>query len=259
MLVKDTLKKLKTENKKAFIPYLTYGYPTRQIFKQLVLAAANAGADMIEIGMPFSDPIADGPVICAASEVALNQGATLTKLLADLKQLKNKVCLPFLLMSYYNPIYYAGVDKFCAKANKVIDGLVIPDLLPEQSKALVVAAKKNNIATVFFIASTTDLNRYLMIDKVSSGFIYFVSVLGTTGVKKEFDPNIFKAISLARQKVQAPIVVGFGISTNQQIKKFNAVSDGVIVGSAIIAFIRDHYQQPKFLEKFKKYLRGLKG
>lgn len=258
-MIKQKFEQLKNQSKKAFIPYLTYGFPDQKTFEEIVLAVADTGVDFIEIGMPFSDPIADGPVIQKSSQVALAAGASLPQLLESLKKLRAKVDVPFLVMSYYNPIFHMGVDTFCVKAQGVIDGLVIPDLLPEEAKELILAAKKHNIATVFFIAPTTPISRYKLIDNVSTGFIYFVSVTGTTGERNKFDKNILQTIKTVKKNVKTPVCVGFGISTAEQVKTFSNVSDGVIVGSAIIKFIQENYGQSNFINQFKNYIKGLQN
>jgi tryptophan synthase alpha chain len=257
--IRDLFNQLKQQNKKAFIPYLTYGFPNLGVFEQTVLAIAKTGVDAIEIGMPFSDPIADGPVIQRSSQIALEKGATLPGLLLTLKKLRRKVDAPFILMTYYNPVFYMGDNSFCRKAKGIIDALVVPDLLPEEGRSLNDHCRKYGIDTVFFIAPTTDLGRYGLIDKNSSGFIYYVSVTGTTGSRNKFDGALYKKIAAAKAKVKGPVCVGFGISTHEQVKRFCRVADGVIVGSAIIKFIDENHKQKNFIDKLQRFIVDLKG
>lgn len=257
--IRDLFNRLKQQNKKAFIPYLTYGFPNQKNFEEILLAVAGTGVDAIEIGMPFSDPIADGPVIQHSSCLALKNGATLPGLLSTLRRLRKKVNTPFILMSYYNPIFYMEDNSFCRQAEGIIDALVIPDLLPEEGRDLVAACHRYGIDTVSFIAPTTDPGRFGLIDENSRGFIYYVSVTGTTGSRKKFDNSLYKKIAAVKSKVKAPVCVGFGISTHAQVKKFWRVADGVIVGSAIVRFIGENYKQKNFIAKLKRFITGLRG
>jgi len=257
-VVNKKLKQLKKQGKKAFIPYLTYGYPSRQIFEKALLAMDEVGCDIIEVGMPFSDPVADGPVIQRSSQIALENGATLPGLLADLKRLRPKIKTPIVLMTYFNPVFFMGVERFCRRACGVIDALIVPDLLPEEGSQVIKACRKYRIDTVFFVAPTTDPKRLALIDKSSTGFIYYVSVTGTTGVRSQFDPAIFKKISAVKRLVKAPLCVGFGVSSRQQVVDFGKVCDGAIVGSAIIKFIGANYRKIGFIEKLKRFVLCMK-
>lgn len=247
------------QNKKLFIPYLTYGYPDRKRFAEILMAVAQTNVDAIEIGMPFSDPVADGPVIQRSSQVALGKGATLPGLLSDLKRLKQKINVPLAVMTYYNPVFFMGDDAFCQKAQGIIDAVVIPDLLPEEAGGFIRAANASAVKTVFFIAPTTDQKRFSLINSCSTGFVYYVSVTGTTGSRTQFDAEIFKKIAQAKKRLTRPVIVGFGISTHQQVKAFWKVADGVIVGSAIIRFISEQYRQKDFIVKLKRYIGILSG
>jgi len=257
--IRQKLTQLQKQGKKAFIPYLTYAFPSRRIFREIFLAVAGSGVDIIEVGMPFSDPVADGPVIQRSSQLALQNGATLPDLLNDLQQLRRQTDIPVALMTYYNPVFYMGEERFCQKARGVIDALVVPDLLPEEAAGLINACRKNLIDTVFFIAPTTDPKRYELIDKDSSGFIYYVSVTGTTGMRREFNTEIFKKINAVKRKVKAPLCVGFGISSRGQVVAFGKVSDGVIVGSAIIKFIDLNWRRADFIPRLITYINILRG
>jgi tryptophan synthase alpha chain len=255
--VRKQFEMIKKQGRKAFIPYLTYGFPDLKVFEQTILAIAETGADIIEVGMPFSDPVADGPVIQASSQIALTKGATLPGLLATLKKLRAKIDVPILLMSYYNPIFFMGDETFCRKAKNIVDGIVVPDLLPEEAGNFIRACRANEIDTVFFTAPTTDPKRLSLIDKSSSGFVYYVSVTGTTGTRKEFSRETLSAIKTTKNKLKAPVCVGFGISSHEQVRDFWKVSDGVIVGSAIVKFINANYRKAGFIKKLKGFVLSL--
>ena len=256
--VRERFRVLKKQGRKAFIPYLTYGYPNRRIFEKTLLALDEAGCDIIEVGMPFSDPVADGPVIQQSSQTALKNGATLPGLLKDLKRLRSRIKTPIALMTYYNPVFFMGVEKFCRKASGIVDALIVPDLLPEEGAPVIRACRQYKIATVFFAAPTTDPKRLPRIDKSSSGFVYYVSVTGTTGIRHSYRKDIFSKIKAARKKIRSPLCVGFGISDHRQVEDFSRVCDGVIVGSAIIKFIGANYRKNGFIGKLKKFVLCMK-
>ncbi|MCK5178257.1 MAG: tryptophan synthase subunit alpha, partial [Candidatus Omnitrophica bacterium] len=185
--IEKTFKELKRKKKKAFIPFITAGDPNLKTTEELVLSFEGAGADIVELGVPFSDPLADGPTIQASSQRALKKGVNLTKILKTVAQIRRKSQIPIALMTYYNPVFYYGEDKFIrdAKASGV-DGIIIPDLPPEEAKTLIKAARKRDISTVFFLAPTTTSRRMKQIVQASTGFIYYVSMTGVTGADKQF-------------------------------------------------------------------------
>jgi len=226
---------LKAKKKKAFIAFITAGDPSLNVTKELVLSFENAGVDIVELGVPFSDPLADGPTIQAASYRALKKGVTLDRILNTVQAIRRKSEIPIALMTYYNPVFHYGESRFIAKAKKAgVDGLIIPDLPPEEASDLIKAARKIDMSTVFFLSPTTVKGRVKRIAQASTGFIYYVSLTGVTGARKSLPETIVKDVRAAKKITRKPVCVGFGISTPSQVKAISSISDGVIVGSAII-------------------------
>ncbi|MBI5150849.1 MAG: tryptophan synthase subunit alpha [Candidatus Omnitrophica bacterium] len=252
-------KELKNKKKKAFIAFVTAGDPDLKTTEQLVLAFEGAGVDIVELGVPFSDPLADGPTIQAASQRALKKHVNLGNILAAVKRIRQRSGIPIALMTYYNPVFHYGEERFAAQAKAAgVDGLIVPDLPPEEGHTLIRAARKNGIATVFFLAPTTDPKRIPAIVKASTGFIYFVSLRGVTGSGKMiFTKEIKHQIGLARKNTQKPICIGFGVSTPKEVKEMANISDGVIVGSAIVTEIFKHKQRKKMVADVSRFVREL--
>ncbi len=252
------LQKLKDSNKKLFIPYITAGYPSISITEKLVLAIEEAGADAIELGIPFSDPLADGSVIQYSSYKALQTGTTLSGIFEMVKRLREQTKIPILFMSYYNPIYKFGVEKFAltAEANGV-NGVIVPDLPPEEAGELIKETKKHNLASVFLFTPTSKEKRIKLITKKSTGFIYYVSLAGVTGERDNLSSSIQQNVESARKFTSKPIAVGFGVSTPEQAREVAMIADGVIVGSAIIKKITENINEPDLVEKVGKFVKEL--
>ncbi len=261
--IERTFKELKRKREKAFIPFITAGDPNLKSTEELVLSFEHAGADIVELGVPFSDPLADGPTIQASSTRALKKGINLQKIFITVNRIRQKSQIPIALMTYYNPVLHYGEDKFIrdAKSNGV-DGVIIPDLPPEEAKNLIRKAKKYGISMVFFLAPTTTTKRTEHIVKSSTGFIYYVSMAGVTGAKKRFAAENAAKIRTARRFTNKPICVGFGISTPAQAKSVAKIADGVIVGSAIIKQIDKHRGNKNLVKNVTRFVwtlsRGLK-
>jgi len=257
--IDQTFARLKEQKRKAFIAFLTAGYPDLKTTEKLVLALAKSGVDIIELGIPFSDPVADGPTIQLSSQVALEKGATLAKIFAMVARIRQTCDVPIAFMTYYNPIFYYGEKKFVAECRKVgVDGLIVPDLPPEEAKTLVSLAKKADVATIFFMAPTTRPERLKKVAQASTGFIYYVSLTGVTGARVALPKNITQKIKEAKQYTDKPVCVGFGISTPDQVKMMAQQADGVIVGSAIIKAINQYKSVDKvaqFVEKLSCVLK----
>ena len=199
------------------------------------MALEGAGVDIIELGIPFSDPLADGPTIQASFYRALKKGTTVKKILETVKRIRLKTSIPIALMSSYNPILRFGEEKFvkaCAEAG--VDGLIIPDLPPEEAQNLRRAAQRYDIATIFFVAPTSTDERIRANTKASSGFVYYVSLTGITGTQKAVARSVVKQIKHIKRFTKKPVCAGFGISTPRQVKDIGRAADGVIVGSAIV-------------------------
>lgn len=245
------------ENGKAFIPFITCGDPDLDTTEKIVRAAAQNGADLIELGIPFSDPTAEGPVIQEANIRALAGGVTTDRIFEAVRHIRREVTVPMVFMTYANVVFSYGADKFISTCNKIgIDGLILPDLPFEEKDEFLSVCHKYGVDLISLIAPTSD-SRTAMICREAEGFIYIVSSLGVTGTRAEITTDLDSLISIVRQNTDIPCAVGFGISTPQQAKEMSAISDGAIVGSAII----------KIIEKFGKnaaepvgeYIRSMKN
>jgi tryptophan synthase alpha chain len=228
------------QNGKAFIAFVTGGDPDLETTEQLIYAMEEAGADLIEIGIPFSDPIAEGAVIQEANERALAAGCTTDTLFDLIAKVRQKVKVPLVFLTYINPIYTYGKDRFMSKCKESgIDGIIIPDLPYEEKDELEPDCLRYGIELITLIAPTSK-ERIKMIAKDAKGFIYCVSSLGVTGVRSQINTDVASMINLVREVTTTPCAVGFGISTPEQAAKFAKVSDGAIVGSAIVKIVAEY-------------------
>ena len=241
------------------MPYLCAGDPNPELTSKILLTLEEAGADLIELGVPFSDPIADGPTIQRASERALTHHISLEQILATVADLRPHTEIPIALMSYYNPIFRMGEEAFCKAAHAVgVDGLIVPDLPPEQAESLLEIAPNYNLATIFLVAPTSPPERMKLIASVSTGFIYCVSLTGVTGARGMLSDEIAPMISELRKHTDKPISVGFGVSTPEHAEQVAQVADGVIVGSAIIDVIEEHIDdETKLITSVKRFASDL--
>ncbi|MDO5292581.1 MAG: tryptophan synthase subunit alpha [bacterium] len=227
-------------DKKAFISFVTAGDPSLEVTKQLVIRMEQEGADLIELGIPFSDPVAEGPVIQAANERALKAGTTTDKIFAMVKEIRKTVKVPLVFLTYYNPIFTYGVERFLKNCKECgIDGVIVPDLPFEEKRELSDVCKEYGVAFISLIAPTSH-DRIKMIAKEAEGFIYCVSSLGVTGVRAKLASDIENMVSLVRQTTNVPCAVGFGIATKEQAMDMASISDGAIVGSAIVELVAKH-------------------
>ncbi len=225
---------------KAFIPFITCGDPDLETTEKIVRSMAENGADLIELGIPFSDPTAEGPVIQEASLRALKSGATTDKIFDMVKRLRKNLFTPMVFMTYANVIFSYGADKFIGTCAKIgINGLILPDLPFEEKEEFDDICQKYGVALISLIAPTSQ-NRIAMIAGKAQGFVYIVSSLGVTGVRNEINTDIASLVKLVRENTQVPCAVGFGISTPMQAAKMAAISDGAIVGSAIVKLIAQY-------------------
>lgn len=225
---------------KAFIPFITGGDPNLETTKRLIIAMEKAGADLIEIGLPFSDPIAEGIVIQEANERALAAGCTTDRLFDMVKEVRKTVKVPLVFLSYINPIFTYGKEKFMGRCVECgIDGLIVPDLPYEEKCEIREICDQYHVELVSMIAPTSKA-RIRMIAKEAKGFIYVVSSLGVTGVRSEIKTNIAEMTDMIREVTDTPCAIGFGISKPEQAAKMAAVSDGAIVGSAIVRMVAQH-------------------
>lgn len=259
--IQETFHKLRSQGQKALIPYIMAGDPSLTETESLVLALEEAGADLIELGVPFSDPIADGPVIQKAAERALRSGTSLRSVLSTVTSLRSKTQIPLILMTYYNTIMAMGENEFCKQAVKAgVDGVIVPDLPPEEANLLCEAADKaDGPVVIFLLAPTSTKTRQAEVIKRTKGFIYYVSLTGITGASLNNMDEVRQNVSTIQKSSKKPVAVGFGISNSTQAKQVAEFADGVIVGSAIVNQIANRQHDPTFLQRISQFTRDLKN
>lgn len=249
---------LRCQGRKAFIAYITAGDPDLEATEKLVYALEEAGVDIIELGVPFSDPMADGPTIQAASQRALKHNVSLSDILRLVSSIRQRSQIPIALMTYYNPVYHMGDEKFVALCKSSgVDGVIIPDLPPEEAKILRSLALESELATVFFMAPTTTDERLKKIVQATTGFLYYVSLTGVTGARSSLSRSIASDLRRAKRLTDKPVCVGFGISTAEHVREAGRFADGVIVGSAIIKEIEKKIGQKDMVSHVARYVHGL--
>ena len=250
--ISQVFKKLKQTGRKALIPYIMAGDPSLDTTGRLVAELQGAGADIIELGVPFSDPLADGPTIQKAHERALQKGVTLRKVIALVREIRQTSQVPLILMTYFNPVFKFGIDAFVKEAVSAgVDGVIIPDLIPDEAHEFITVARKHKLDTIFLLAPTSTLERIKRIVKASTGFIYYVSITGITGAKLSIGDPMKDTLELIKNNTNKPVAVGFGISTPEEAAEISKIADGVIVGSAIVKLIAEG----KDIKEFAQSLR----
>lgn len=251
--IRKKLEQLKKKGKKAFIPYIMAGDPSLEETAKRLKILNEAGADIIELGVPFTDPLADGPTIQRAAERALNEGVTLRKILQFLNDFKEEIEAPIVLMTYLNPVFCYGVEKFFRDAKKAqVGGVIFPDLTVEESENYRHLAKEHGIDTIFLVAPTSTPERVKKIVKASTGFIYYVSITGITGSHLKLDKDFKEHIDFVKS-LGKPVCVGFGISNSEEARYMSQHVDGVIVGSAIVkAFHERPYNAYDFIRSLRE-------
>jgi tryptophan synthase alpha chain len=256
--IEQKFKTLKEHKQKAFIAFITAGYPNLGVTEKLVLEFAKIGVDIIELGVPFSDPLADGPIIQEASEVALTKKTNLKAILNLVKRVRKTTQIPICLMSYYNPIFCFDEKRFVKQAQACgVDGVIIPDLPPEEGRSFIKLARKFNLDTIFFLSPTSTPQRIKMVSLVSKGFIYYVSLTGVTGVRKNLPTDLIANLKMVKRYTKKPVCVGFGISGPQHLKQIYKIADGAIVGSAIIKEIRRYIHKPDLAKRVARFILRL--
>jgi tryptophan synthase alpha chain len=255
--IDNTFAQLKNMHRTALMPYLPLGYPTIEISAQLIRVAADAGADVIELGVPFSDPLADGPVIQCATHIALQNGMTLAKCLTMVREARQAgVSIPLTLMGYYNPILRFGVAAFAHAAHDAgVDGLIVPDLPPEEAGTLDAACRAHDLDLIFLAAPTSTAARLHQVADATRGFLYLVSVVGVTGAREGVAANLAEFVSRVRAVTTKPVCVGFGIANAESAKQVAQIADGVIVGSALVSKIASETNAVQQAAKFVADLR----
>ena len=236
--IEKKFRRLRTEGRKGLIPFITAGDPSLGVTEKLICALESAGADIIELGIPFSDPMADGPVIQAASERALKKGTTLEKVLRLVQKIRRKSSIPIVLMGYFNPILAMGIDRFAERAALAgVDGVLVVDLPPEEAVGLRKKLKEKGLNQIFLLAPTSDSERIGRVVRLSSGYLYYVSLTGITGAKLTLSGEIDRQIRQIRKRSPLPIVIGFGITSPNQAGQAASLADGVVIGSALVRLI----------------------
>lgn len=244
--------------RKVLISYITVGYPTVEATLQVVPLLARSGSDIVELGIPFSDPLADGATIQKASFQALQNGVTVELCLKVTRELSQKVNTPLVFMSYFNPVLNYGIEEFCAAcAGSNVDGLIISDLPPEESGRLETVAEKYGLDLIYLLAPTSTEERIRLVAERSRGFIYLVSVTGVTGVRDRLPVDLEAFVARVKKIAKQPLCIGFGISTPGQAKEVAEVADGVIIGSRLIQLIEEDPLLIKLADFVKNLRRAL--
>jgi tryptophan synthase alpha chain len=257
--IDQVFKRLKAKGEKALIPFITAGDPDLGTTKALALEMAVRGADLLELGIPFSDPLADGPTIQAASNRAVQAGVHLQEVLALAGEVRRETDIPLILMGYYNPILQYGLERTAKEAAALgVDGFIIPDLPPEEAGPWRVAAVKAGVATIFLAAPTSGAERIKHMARLTKGFLYYVSVTGITGARTELPPELAEALKEVRSLVKCPLAVGFGISTPEQVKWLAPYVDGLVVGSAIVQRVA-RLKGPELIKEVGDFIAALKA
>jgi len=242
-------------NHTALIPYITVGYPNTATTLKVVSLLASSGCDIIELGIPFSDPLADGATIQRASYEALRQGVTPKICLEMAQELRQQVEVPLVFMTYYNPVLKFGLEQFCSKCAEVgIDGLIIPDLPPEEGQELEKSTRSHGLDLVYLLSPASTEQRIRLVASKASGFIYLVSLTGVTGARDKLPAELESFVARVRARTEIPLCVGFGVSTLEQARRIAEVANGVIIGSRIIQLI----EEDTSLKSLHLFIKGLR-
>jgi len=258
--IETTFAKLKEKGERALVAYITAGYPDLGTTRLLIPALERAGVDIIEVGVPFSDPTADGPVIQAASQAALKNGTTLDRVLGLVGELRRGVQIPLVLFSYYNPIFSMGTGSFAGRAAASgVDGVLVVDLPAEEAEELRRHTDPAGIDFISLVAPTTGADRVRKIVRAAAGFVYYISVTGVTGTRGPEVEESRKNIGMIRALTPLPVVVGFGVSTPAQAREIGGLADGVVVGSAFVKLIGEKAGDPGMAGDVGAYAANLKA
>jgi tryptophan synthase alpha chain len=258
--IAGTFSRLQSEGKTALMPYATAGYPNLETSEEIIFAVVEAGADLVEIGVPFSDPLADGTAVQRTSQISLENGTRVRDCIALVKRLRDRgVTVPLLLMGYFNPLLHYGIDRYvadCAEAG--VDGFIVPDLPAEESATLQEACAANGRDLIFMIAPTSTDERIVETARRGSGFIYCVSVTGVTGARDKMSDTLGEYLARIHSHTNLPLAVGFGISRPDHVQQVGEHAQGAIVGAALINYIDrlPDAEKPAAGARFVKYLRG---
>ncbi len=257
--INETFVRLQKEGRKALITFITAGDPSLEKTPAMVMAMAENGADIIELGVPFSDPLADGPTIQAASMRSIHRGTTLRNIITMVRDIRSHSQVPLVLMSYYNPILAYGVSDFVADATSTgVNGVIIPDLPPEEGKQLRQEAEAKELALIQLVSPTSTPERMARLCRLSCGFVYYVMVTGITGTRRQLPPAIAESLRQLKNLTETPIAAGFGISTPEQAFEVGQYADGVIVGSALVKIVAEHGEDLDLPERLGSFVRELR-
>ena len=256
----ERFEKLREQGEKALICFVTAGDPTPEATVAIVAALAEAGADAVEIGLPFSDPLADGPSIQAASQRSLDRGMTVPKSLEIVRQIRRRTPdLPLILMTYYNPILRYGLERYATDARASgADAHIVTDLTPEESGDWRRISQANGLDAIFLLAPTSTADRIAIVAKISTGFVYGVSRTGVTGARQDVPAELAAVVSQIKAQTETPVCVGFGISLPEHVQKIAAISDGAIVGSSLVDLIHENRDAANLLDSVREYVHSLK-
>jgi tryptophan synthase alpha chain len=258
--ITETFEHLLAARCKALIPYITAGDPDLDVTTQLVLELERNGANIVELGVPFSDPVADGPTIQRASLRSLQQGTTLHGIVEAVASIREHSRIPIVLMTYYNPILAYGIQTFCGEAARAgVDGLIIPDLPPEESEELTVACREQHIANIFLVAPTSTTTRIELANRSTTGFVYCVSLTGVTGARGQMAEGVDEFMATVRKHTDRPLAIGFGISTPEHAREAAKLADGIIVGSAIINVMEQCDNESEMIREVGSFIASLRA
>ena len=257
--IQESFARCRVEKRAAFIPFLVAGHPNLDVTSDLLDALVAGGADLIELGVPFSDPVADGPIIQAAAQRALDGGTTLSSVLDLIARKRDALGVPIVLFTYFNPIHARGVEAFAEQAaSSGVDGVLCVDLPPEEgAKELVPALRAQSVDAIFLIAPTSTKERVKKVTAASSGFIYYVARRGVTGAETDLGGDLIKRVKRLRRRLPLPLAVGFGIATPEQAAEVGKVADGVVVGSALVKMVEASPDDPELAARVEARAREL--
>jgi tryptophan synthase alpha chain len=255
-----TFAALRARHERALVAYFTAGDPSLALTRKLVVEAARRGADVIELGIPFSDPLADGPVVQRATQRALAAGVNLPRVLELVREMRGEVSVPLVFLTYYNPILAFGLKAFCRTSVEAgIDGVIVADLPPEESGPLRSEAMAAGLDLIHLVAPTSTPERMRKIARASEGFVYMVSLTGVTGERTTLAPELAQQVRAFRAITTKPVCVGFGIGTPEQAALVGQLADGVVVGSAIVRLVEQHASSTELLARVGDFIAGLKA
>lgn len=258
--ISDKFQQLETEGRKGFIPYITAGDPDLSTTEKLILALAEAGADVIELGVPFSDPMADGPVIQRASERALQNPVGVAEVLPMVERIRQTCDVPIVLFTYFNPLMqFARQDAGKKLKAAGIDGVLITDMIPEEAESFVAEMRSADVDTIFLVAPTSTDERIKLICQQTTGFVYVVARTGVTGVRENLSLAVSDLVRRVKQHTSLPVAVGFGISTPEQVREVCSYADAAVVGSRLVLEIENNLDSPQLVQQVAQLARELKG